>query len=430
VAADCALQDGNALRFDCAATTDPALEVTFRWTADDEPIREVVSPAGRSHGATLTGLRSGVEYAWEARATSPEGWDVRAGLLTTGALPEALAAIGLEVSDCLGCGDEAVLTGFGCGADQLFAVDRAGEVVWYEGLGAASSVGSVEVTDDGTVLALLDRSRIVEFGLDGEVLLDLVRGQTPGFDRYVHHDILRDGDATLAITAHDWTDGDGHTWVIDGVDTFEDGERTGRWALLSDGAFPPGPDSDQHTAYWNGLLEGQDWTHANAIDRAADGTLLFSLTAVHTVLGLEGDQLAWVLDGAEGGDFALESSVAGPAGFQGQHHVRATGAGLSLYDNRNPHDGCSAAGTCEDARFIELELDGAAATVVTERSFGRSCPTQGSVTELASGNLLISCAETGSVVELDPTGNVAWELELSCASGGGGPLYRALPLDL
>ena len=110
--------------------------------------------------------------------------------------------------------------------------------------------------------------------------------------------------------------------------------------------------------------------------------------------------------------------------------VLLTGAGLSLYDNRNPHDGCSAAGTCEDARFIELELDGAAATVVTERSFGRSCPTQGSVTELASGNLLISCAETGSVVELDPTGNVAWELELSCASGGGGPLYRALPLDL
>ena len=74
VSAECGVQEANALRVDCVAEVESELEVTFRWTADGEPIRELESPSGTGHRVTWTELRAGTEYAWEARANTASTW--------------------------------------------------------------------------------------------------------------------------------------------------------------------------------------------------------------------------------------------------------------------------------------------------------------------------------------------------------------------
>jgi hypothetical protein len=437
--ADCTPLEANGLRVECVATTVVPLQVDLRWSTDGEPIHVETTPEGLEHRVVLSGLKPDLEYSWETRVLAEAGWDVHAGLVTTGALPEELARIERTVTTpCEGCASELVLVAWGCGTDELFVVDVAGDVVWYQELGPVQSIGATRVTDDGTILALLDRTRIVELAPTGELLLDLARGETPGFDRFVHHDLLRDGDRTLALTARDHVDGDEHAWIIDGVDVFEGGERTDRWDLLDLGV-EPGPEHDQDTAYWTGRLDGQDWNHANALDVAIDGSLLLSLTGTHRVLSVADGAVAdgavdWALDGSGAdGDLVLGSAVAGPADFFGQHHVRARDGGLTLYDNRNPHDGCAAAGDCDSARWIDVavQADLGTAEVVQQWDLGLDCPTQGSATRVGDDRLLVSCAEHGLIRELDYGGNVTWELELSCGSGApANPLYRVLPISL
>ena len=354
----------------------------------------------------------------------------------TDPLPAWLKEVETTVSiPCDGCATEHVLFTFGCGArEDLIAVDTEGQVAWYQEVGAP--MAGFTVTPAGSVLAIVEREEIVEWNLAGEELMRLTKGSTPGFDRFVHHDVMRSSDgSTLAVTSRDWEDGNGYTWIMDGAMRFADGVAVESWDLLDIG-IQPGPNHTEDTGYWNGRLVGQDWTHGNGIDVDPSGAVLLSLTGIHTIVNVtQGPSLAWRLDGSGlESDLAVTASAGGSPNFFGFHHVRSIPSGLALYDNRNPHNGCSTAGTCQDARYLEVALDqgGGQADITTATGFGLDCPSQGSATRVGNaGNVLLSCSEDQVLREVNSSGTPVWELAISCAVGEDrGPIYRALPIDL
>ncbi len=351
-------------------------------------------------------------------------------------LPAWVEAVDVALTTaCDGCAVGEVVVSFGCaGREDLLVLDRDGAIASWVDVGATSIAGFT-FTPQGTVLGIEDREHVVEWDLgSGEELTRLTKDVTPGFDRYVHHDVLRLADGRiLAITATDWTDDDGNVWIADGVMTVDGGAVVDSWDTVDIGFLPEPPESED-TGYWNGRLSGQDWTHGNGLSVDGSGAVLLSLTGQHTIVRVDDGVMTWKLDGASvESDFELSASAGGPADFFGFHHVRAIPGGVELYDNRNPHDGCAADPTppCEDARYIAVDLDPEAGTadITTSVSLGRDCPTQGSATLLEDGNVVATCSEDQSLREVTPDGEIVWQVNLSCPeSQDTGPIYRALPI--
>jgi hypothetical protein len=113
-------------------------------------------------------------------------------------------------------------------------------------------------------------------------------------------------------------------------------------------------------------------------------------------------------------------------GFSKQHSAKILPNGnLLVYDNGTDHD-------VRETRAVEYRLDHVAKTATLVWEYRHDPPIYtgylGWVERLSNGNTWVACALAGRVVEVDPTGKVVWETQLS-VNGADGAVYRLLPIS-
>lgn len=158
-----------------------------------------------------------------------------------------------------------------------------------------------------------------------------------------------------------------------------------------------------------------NWTHGNALDLDADGTLLVSFRSLNEITGISTTTGAvlWRMGGLRN-QFAIADAQNPP--FARQHGVRAIAPGrLQLLDNL---------GDPAASRAERYDYDPAARTARQLQSFGSSPPViallGGTTQGVAGDRMLVAFGNGGRVEEYDGAGNVVWRI-----AGNPGYVFRA-----
>jgi len=170
-------------------------------------------------------------------------------------------------------------------------------------------------------------------------------------------------------------------------------------------------------------IQGQyvDWNHMNAIDVTSDGNYLLSARHLNQVVKIDSatGAVLWKLGGM-GSDFQFVGDSFN--GFSMQHGVRELSNGnILMFDNGDEH-------VPPQSRAAEYQLDFAdhTATLVWQYLAPRSLQAMamGFAQRLPNGNTLIAygSAQPPRVQEVNPAGEVVWDLSSSAPAAG---VYRA-----
>ncbi len=415
----CAVRVKNGSRVFCEATTGQSVAVDF-VVEDlvDGRVVTVSSPAGTVHEGLAVGLVAERTFQW--RVVPVDGSVGASGEVTTRALPDDLAWIPVITGSPSGF--DALLIPWSCNFfGRLVMVDPMGRPVWYDNVSRltadlVASVQGIQWTPERTVLVVVDRARVLEMSLAGDVLMDLEMGVQ--FDEAVHHDAARWGDETLLLLAEEAIDGGGVSFVNDGVRRFDaQGVAQGDWWMndfIDPTGFVPSP-----LSYWTLQFPlSNDVFHTNAISVDPQGDWLLSLRNMSAVLHVGGPHaedagvVRWVLAGDDSAPLVESlawTSSAGvtPLDLYGQHAPSFTKAGtVILLDNR-------AAGP---SRVLEIAIDAEAgiADVIRSWDLGLECSFQGGVAELENGDLVATCAKYATLIGLARAGGEAWRMGFEC----------------
>jgi len=460
ITATCKPQPDNVLRFACQVTTDePHAHVAF-WLTDatgDTRMAFSSTTVDLTHDFTLWGLKANATYNWEATAhvASPYSSDSRPGSFTTDALPTAVdLSLTFSAPVSASAQVEHVLFNYSCDSvspENLVVANADGEVVWYEDVSTATfgpsslsdpfTIRGLSVTREGTILALLDHERIVEYDLAGNRLLELARGED--FTDFVHHDVLRKNGFTAAVSAEAVTL-DGVDYVMDGINLFNaSGALVEDWDMSE--LYEAGDCVGTSTGgYWGPDFNNSaiDCMHTNSLWIDAERNWYFSMRSADSVIKVIGDPssadvggLAWTLDG-QGltGDFVIASSTGATTdpSFEAQHHAWLTHSGqLMLFDNK-----WVSRSSVPVSRAVKLALDEStqSAEILTEYVMGAHCDGQGSAFVLEpSGQVLATCPSTHTFTEFSADGTATlWSGTVACTSGSIStpPPYRGVPITL
>ena len=161
-----------------------------------------------------------------------------------------------------------------------------------------------------------------------------------------------------------------------------------------------------------------DFTHGNAIDVSADGSYLVSLRNLSQVIKVnQSGSIVWRLGGVDS-DFRFVNDPLGR--FSLQHGMRELPNGnILLFDNGVSHQP-------PQSRAVEYQLDlnAMTATLVWQYDadphlFG---PFMGFTQRLENGNTLITYGALSVIREVNPAGDVVWELQGAPTDG----FYRAI----
>jgi hypothetical protein len=288
---------------------------------------------------------------------------------------------------------------------QQILIDHKGRIVWYE-VFDTTLFRPFSWTDHQTILALKSDREIHEFDLKGNMLFNLKYGEK-GFNRLLHHEILRDKTGNiLSLTRNnqlfdlserggdkaDTVKGDG-ILVLDST-----GNKIWEWDLF-EWMDPQEDDSI--------LWTKNDWSHANSLSIAEDGNYLVSFRHFNQVWKIDAGsgEIIWKL--GEGGDFLMEKEQL----FYLQHtaHMNKYGE-LLLFDNGGPERFSS--------RAISFVIDPQHKEVKTGRinvflpkalfSFK-----QGSAYLIDQEKILFCSSIKKSIVITDLEGHILWQLNLS-----------------
>lgn len=328
--------------------------------------------------------------------------------------------------------------------EMMLVFDRHGRVRWYEQI--SSLTGNPDDKFDGytwapdtrTVWALVGKTGLVQYALDGTVL---TRWEPGVLQNLASHDVLpRDGRVYLPVTSSFVID-DGTTVLRDGYEVYsEAGERLHSWFLDEHGftlADDPPPEDLRTEDYWSEQFgpDAIDWTHVNSVDVSGEGAeevVYLSLRNVSQVVavGAESGDILWRLgdNGAGGahsaGDFVLDEASADAGWFFSQHEfIARPGGGFQLYDNRDGVENSRALGFTLDLEARTLHYD----SVI---DLGRSCSrSRGSSYALEGGNVLTACGSRAVVQEFTPAGEELWSMRFDCGTDDKScVLYRAVPV--
>jgi hypothetical protein len=193
-----------------------------------------------------------------------------------------------------------------------------------------------------------------------------------------------------------------------------------------------------HAFFWLGCQEefhSEDWTHANSIWVADDGSVIVSIRHLNQVIAIAPDlqSVLWRL-GGPGSDFSFPDSN---DQFYFQHTASLTPDGnVLLFDNgdvRPPAEGG------QYSRALELELDFVRMEAKRVWEYRATpdlyAPCCSSAERLENGNTVIAfgggagniCCRVFTLVEADPQGSSVAAIEIT--SLGKGIQYRAYALD-
>lgn len=399
----------NALRFDCTATGDGALS----WSILDGSVTlRTLESEGPDHEVTLYGMAPNRSYTWEVAGAA----GTASGSVGTGSLPSGIDDVSIRTSGATSQ-IETYLFPYTCGSAWLVVANTQGDVVWYEegtssgGGGPSDGVSGFATSDDHTFVAALAGSRVAEWSMGGDRLLDAT-----DFDEPLHHDVHVWDDKVYALTEFEASG-----QIVDGFYVVDDAGRTiAEWNIADHvtitgggggGGGPGGPGGP------GGLSE---WSHGNSI-HVQDGKALLSLRWQNAVVEVEADpdspnfgDINWVLTGDDS-DMDSDFTWTDGGGFYGQHHARWSASGeLMVFDNRDMG---------QDSRALRMEVDMGSMTVRESHawSLGEHCDIQGANYDTVFGGFMVTCGDGSWGAVVNPATDTAeWEVEISCSSGGGG----------
>ncbi|MDG1480711.1 MAG: aryl-sulfate sulfotransferase [Myxococcota bacterium] len=358
------------------------------------PATRVASEGGYAYAAPLLGLTS--DETAEAEIQLLDGDAVVATTplsVHAGRLDMVLPNISLDESLSPPAG--LLLTSFAEDPAAAVILNEAGKPVWAVLGTEGTNISETRLHPDGgqiifgEYLAALDDApdRIVRVGLSGS---PYTIQPAPG----LHHDLDVLPDGTVAYIAYDTREVDGELIQGDRImELSEDGtlvEVWSAWDALSYTADTPS--------------SGSGWTHANALNYAADEDAYYlSLHNYNAILMIDRatGETRWTL-GGPGNDFDLPKSAI----FRRQHQFQVLNDSILIFDNGSMSEGYT--------EIHELTLDTAAMTATPLWNYQ---PTEslytlvlGDVQRLNDGDTLITYCGSGIVEQVSPQAEVRWRL--------------------
>jgi len=358
---------------------------------------------GRSHETLLLGLPSASEICYRVVPTEgPLSWPEPFRTVHTGNLPAAVPDLNVTIKDLDQVEEGFWLAASGINPGLVLIFDRDGEVVWYQpaDVGYVSPQALPDPATNGFMYNRFskdfddDVGSVLRLHPDGQLLEEI---RTP----LAHHSFARHEDGTTAWLALDVRDHDEWGTVVGDAlrEVAPDGADRAVWSswndwevidpLENDGGFYP---------------QGIDWTHGNflAWDPARQSYTV-SFRNVNTIVEVDRD--GHILRGV--GDYAdpvadeVEDLVHYP------HSAHWTDQGTLLFTT-TPGDG-------KETWAVELAFDPETGEAERVWSWGEGegfyARVLGEALRMDNGNTVVNFGSAGVVVELTPSGEVAWRLE-------------------
>lgn len=395
-------------------TNQPGVSwVEFGLNGDLDMVTPMTTKASTEHSFQLVGVGAELELDYRAITETDSGQMVSEGSATTGVLPQGLPNFRVETHDeDQASSDRWMLTGYETpDSSWLVAVDRGGEVVWYEQVPENASPFSIELNqnepgiiynarqgkDDGTDSFLVSTSLLE--GTADQVVLP-----------YGHHAMTQLEDGNVA-----WIGADIRRWRDPSTDQLMDVQGDTVNILTADGhsievfnAWDWNQPRDSewfHSEYFAGA---KDWTHANALSMNAErGTMLVSLRNLGVLIEID------VANGAvmrTMGGGAPDAFTADSTPFRYQHDPNWTPAGtILMVSSDEPQDG----GQIETVAR-EYQVVPGTTTLEEVWSYGEGMGVHathhGGARMLDNGNRLVNFGAAGEVHEATPEGETAWSV--------------------
>lgn len=353
-----------------------------------------VTAEGTTHEVLLLGLHADAAFHFRVVTVGADGAEVPSDdyTITTGSLPAELPTLTVTGDVRSWPGEYMVLPVQGTGF-AVAIVDDQGRIVWYDILEGDHNVMKAIVSADRQSLLYclagtqtdLSTGRIERVSLDGYQREEL---PWPNLD----HDFTELPDGTFAGIIVTPGENGGQADRI--VEMSADGTETREiWSAWNDPGLAAFADADGH-----------NWTHANALDYdPVEDVYYISLKELGTIVKVDratGASL-WYLNGdANGFTFEDPSQI-----VQMQHQFQVLDDGILIFDNGTNGPG---------SRVVELALDEQALTAEMVWSYYRD-PTvhvyaKGDVERFADGNTQVVWSTAGEIQNVDPDGNVHWQL--------------------
>lgn len=287
------------------------------------------------------------------------------------------------------------MTNPGC----IYIINSKGKIVWYQTTNAV--VKSVQMTDKGSILAILDQNGtnfgdgniVLETTLAGDTLFHLKYGNK-GFDKWVHHDLTKNHQGNIIAITNTFENG----LPGDGlVEWSSSGNKVWEWST-----FDVNDEIDP-------MLKEQPWINSIFIDH--DGHYLISLRALNQVWKVHSSngKVLWKL--GENGNIKLEQ----PIHFLRQHYAYRNSQGdIMLFDNgsaQRPYSRVLSYHIDENERTGHI-------TSITDLPKENYSPIMGSGFLLPDNNILVASASTNTALKMDRSGNTHFKLNFK------GPIYR------
>ena len=305
--------------------------------------------------------------------------------------------------------------------DSVVGFNLEGEQVLF--VETQARVGDVKIIPGGRLLHVGGgQAWILNFA--GEVLW-----VSPDSDDFrVHHcaSIMPNGNVMLLLRDYRDITQDGVTrqWQGDRIVemNIDTNEIVWEWATFDN--YTTDDYDVFQTNHWN------DWTHVNnAHYEPADNSVYISSRHLSRITRIDYDTKEIVYN--MGMDMPSGDVTVGDDLFSYQHSPQLLPNGnLMLFDNGNRRGG-QPAGNGDGRSFaIEVELSGdplEEASIVWSWETPTYCPSTGDADRLENGNTLVTSTQLLGMYEVDPQGEIAWNLEILSTESCGGlrPGYRS-----
>jgi len=380
--------------------------------------------AATEHAVLLAGMSPRSTWYWRA-VTEIDGELHKSKMMSleTGVAPRDLPEVENTSYDAgLALPGYTITTSLGANA-WLIVYDKEGNPVWWKAAEDETVFAQVRLSQDGT--SILYNVASLNFGTDVGVIRRVrLDGELLSETRTVmgHHDFVglpEGGFAYIAADTREWVNpDDGETYTVVGDTLMEvpegatdDSGNRAVWSTWDDLAVDVSP-ADDSDFYPFGL----DWTHSNSLKFDADtGRYVMSVRKENTFAQI--DRATGALDWALGGvasDFTLTEG----RDFIGQHSPEFIAPDrFILFDNGdiNIPDAYSEA--------VEYSVDMAAGTYTPVWRFDLgqriSSYLLGDVERLSNGNTLVAWGSGGTITEVTPDGDTAFQVSLSIGAAIG-----------
>ncbi len=308
-------------------------------------------------------------------------------------IPEGLATFEVEVGDERAFNGYIFLRQIVNPGGQLM-IDSRGDIRWFQA--SDTSLFRPYAPYDKSYVALYSDKVIHEISYGGDTLVELNYGQR-GFDRKLHHEIVKDKKGnfvalTREILPLDLSDLGGErmdTVKTDGILVLSDqGEKLWQWSL----------DQELDPLKFNGIERTKkDWGHANALFVDDDGNYLVSWRDFNAIWKID-SQTGEVLWKVNHNSFTDESNH-----FYQQHGVhRNEDKEVVLFDNGNRRErGISRAYAFKDG--VEAKTSNIISLPDSLFTFK-----QGSVYQIAQDQWLFSSTMNKRLVITNGKGDIEW----------------------